>query len=1506
MPGPDPGGSGVDPSLLVPVEDKAGSGGPAFVVGIGASAGGLEALERFFGAMPADSGMAFVVIQHLSPDFKSLMDELLARRTRMSVQRVTEPVEMRPNTVYLLPPRKEMLMEQGRLLVVDKPTDHTLSMPINTFFRALAREQGEKAVAIVLSGTGSDGSKGLLDVHDAGGLVLVQNEESAKFDGMPRSAVATGLAAAVIAPEEMPSLLVRHATHVLNHDPSGGVLTQEPGQATGMPAIIDRLREVYNIDFNFYKPGTITRRIERRAAILHAPDANRYAERVLADPVELETLYKDLLIGVTRFFRDPEAFALLREKVIPCVLDAAVPEEDIRVWVPGCATGEEAYSLGILFLEEFARRGRIPGLKIFATDMHRESLRCAADGVYPVDSLEALAPDQIEEFFIREPDGRRRVQARLRKLVLFSPHNVLRDTPFARIDLVSCRNLLIYFRPPAQTRALSAFHFALKLKGFLFLGPSESTGELEPQFEAVDRRWKIYTKLTDVRLPMSLRVQAARTVEASEPPQGHSGHRLARAYDTLLSRFVPTGVLVNEQREAVHLFGAAGRFLRPPAGRVSSDVVAMCQGDLRIAVSSAFHHVLKKGDRVVFKSVRVPFEQAEAVFDISAEPLPDRISGATFVLILFSEERPRLSLPSSPAHELALRDEERERMVQLESELQQSRESLQTAVEELESTNEELQASNEELLSSNEELQSTNEELHSVNEELYTVNAENQEKIRELNATTTDLRNLMGATEVGIVFTDADQRVRLFTPGATAIFNLLPQDTGRDLRHITSQVPDDDVFADIARVRETHVGCERQVRTHDGRSFLRQIKPYLDSSREPMGFVLTFVEVTALVRAGHALQASEEQFRLITEGTPSAVVMVNDHGIIEHANPQTRAVLGYEPAELTGRPMDLLMPERLRQRHATHVAHFHQQPQARPMGEFRALLALRKDGTEVPVEIGLSPIRLRGRIFTLAFITDISVRRRAEAEVKESEERFRRMANDAPVMIWLADAAGRRTFFNETWLRFTGRTLEQELGDGWNEGLHPDGREPFLKAYLEACARAQPFELEYRLRRSDGSYAWIVTRASPRLGHGQEFLGLIGCCTDISGQKLMAEEQRRIEEKLQETAKLESLGILAGGIAHDFNNILTGILGNISLAQLDLPAGSPLRETLAAVQEASVRASELCKQMLAYSGRGRFVLKHVELGWLVKDTTNLVHAAVTKNVTLEVDLAPSLPLVEVDVPQIQQVLMNLVINASEAIGDRPGVVRLRTGRCSDSRDGLGLEVVSPIRPLVDYVFLEVSDNGSGISQESLKRIFDPFFTTKFTGRGLGLAAVQGIVRGHHGGLFVWSEEGRGTVFRLLLPCRDGLSDTSWQRRRTPELFRGHGEVLVVDDEEVVRTTIARILERLGYRCGLAKDGLEAIRQFREGAERFRMVILDLTMPGMDGARTFAELRKVDPSVKVLLISGFNENEATARFAGSAPAGFLQKPIVAEDLLVTVQSILDGVPLPAGSGRSVDN
>lgn len=839
---------------------------PSHVIGVAASAGGLEALEHFFEQMPPDRGLAFVVVQHLSPDFRSLMDELLARHTKLAIYRVEEGMRVEQNSLYLIPPKKELVIREGCLHLMDRGEGLSPYLPADIFFRSLAEDVGQQAIAVVLSGTGSDGSRGIQAIHEAGGLVIAQQEDTAKFDGMPRAAIETGVVSYVLPPSAMAEVILDHVTQ-----PLGQALLPRTTIRVGvggdprMETVFALLRDRYQIDFAHYKSATVLRRIDRRATMTQSIDLDDYVRRLSNDTHELSLLYHDLLIGVTQFFRDPDAFHFVQRRILP-MLNEHVASGGLRIWVPGCATGEEAYSLAILFHEAAEQAGRTLNFKVFATDVHEESLGVAASGVYTAESVLRVSPDRLQRYFVQRGSDYQ-VTKELRQSIVFARHNILRDAPFTRIDLISCRNLLIYFEPAAQHRVLSLFHFALRAQGILFLGPSESPGQLADEFEPLEKHWRVYRKKRQVRLPASMRVTEELTSgdvcgNHLPPPSGRasgtgSDVAVLRAYDALLDKFAPPGLLITDKRELIHSFGEARKLLHPPAGRSSTDVLDMVDSDLRLAIGGAVSRVCKQKSSVIYRGVRVVSDSGEQYLTLQVEPLPSRDNQVRHLLISFTDMATPVIARDLNTDDFRVGDASRHRIDSMETELRYTRENLQATIEELETSNEELQATNEELVSSNEELQSTNEELHSVNEELYTVNAEYQRKIDELTELTNDMDNLLASTDIGTVFLDRQLRIRKFTPEIEKSFHLLPQDVGRPISHLAHNIMFDGLLEKVTDVLLTGSSFEQQVASRDGVPLLMRIRPYRSGAAEAAGVVLTFVDISTLRQAEESLRRIE-------------------------------------------------------------------------------------------------------------------------------------------------------------------------------------------------------------------------------------------------------------------------------------------------------------------------------------------------------------------------------------------------------------------------------------------------------------------------------------------------------------------------------------------------------------------------------------------------------------------------------------------------------------------------
>ncbi|NUO51794.1 MAG: PAS domain-containing protein [Polyangiaceae bacterium] len=886
---------------------------PRFVVGVGASAGGLEALEQLFAEMPIDTGLAFVVVQHLSPDFKSLMDELLGRRTRLPVLLVEDGMPVAANRVYLIPPKKEMIISGGRLLLSDKAASAELSLPIDVFFRSLAEDLGPRAIGVVLSGGGSDGSRGIRDIHEGGGLVICQDDASAAFDGMPKSAAATGIVDHVCAPRQIPSVLQEYVQQIESGDRIDRI-SASAGIPRGTLSVFRLLEREYGIDFSSYKPSTVTRRIERRVQITQVSTIDEYADRLTTDREELDALYRDLLIGVTRFFRDEEPFGQLEQTVIPELLSRAKLDDELRVWVPGCATGEEAYSLGILVLEALEARGDRRRVKIFATDVHSGSLEFAARGLYSDDSVKRVGEARLARFFNRL-GASFQVSPDLRQMVVFARHNVMRDAPFTRVDLVSCRNLLIYLQPAAQRRVLGLFHFALKREGILFLGPSENAAALADDFEAIDAHWRIYRKHRDLRLGSDARFSSPRMHDLRSPTSGNgaanAAFRLSDAigvYDALLDEYMPASLLVNERRELVHAFGGAGRWIKLKDGRPSLDVLEMVDHDLKLALAGALQRATKEQAAVVFKGLRMAVNGEDRLWRLAVRPISNKRGHAGHLLVTIEPSEPDAA--SAARHEIDMGDVSKSNLSTLEDELRYTKESLQNTIEELETSNEELQSINEEMLAANEELQSTNEELQSVNEELYTVNAEYQRKIAQLTELTNDMDNLLQSTDVGTVFLDRSLSIRKFTPRVAEVFNLLPQDVGRPIAAFSNTLCHPGLADDLDTVLRTSEPLEREVRDASGDWFFLRILPY-KSGGAVDGVVLTLIDIATLKAAEDALFRERHLLDGLMESLPDAIYFKDGNGAFVRLNRAMARRLGVmNPSDAVGKkPSDFLPAE---------------------------------------------------------------------------------------------------------------------------------------------------------------------------------------------------------------------------------------------------------------------------------------------------------------------------------------------------------------------------------------------------------------------------------------------------------------------------------------------------------------------------------------------------------------------------------------------------------------------
>ena len=872
------------PSLLNPSERIKK---PIYVAAIGASAGGLQPLEDFFRAIPTNTGIAFVVVQHLSPDFKSLMHELLCKHTSMPIVRVVDTVEPEANKIYLITPRKNMTMENGKLILTDQDLSpgHGPNFPIDMFFRSLAESHGNRAIGIILSGTGSDGSRGVRAIDEAGGLVYVQSTESAQFDGMPAAAIVTGTAHEVKPPAKIAESISDIASSALHLDGNSNV---DERMSAVYKQIIKMVAEEKGVDFRLYKPTTIARRLERRRLIAGATSLEDYLSKLQSDDQEVTSLRNDLLVSVTCFFRDEAAWKILSNSVLPALIKKTQVNETIRVWVAACATGEEAYTMAMTLREVLDSMNRHQQeVKIFATDIDEPALERAASGRYPGSIVADVPPDLMAKYFT--PDGDfYQINRVIREMIIFAPHNLLEDAPFTRTHIVSCRNALIYLQGDVQKKVVRVLHFSLCNSGILFLGSSETVGDLKTEFQVLDHPSSILEKIRDVRLSPQATFHArqpglstarplppAHTPANRTPDASSTDSLISTAFSALAMENNTVYLICDEHMNMLHAVGDTRPFLSIPQGEVTNDLSRLVPKSLSVPLSTAMHRARREGNVVNYYGIPHS-DNPDDLIDIQATyQAANAQSIEMYIVLLIAQPVITERTLVSDSSEEPVTGVTHQRLKDLEIELHQTRENLQTTIEELENTNETMQTTNEQLTTANEELQSTNEELHSVNEELYTVNSEHQVKINELTELNNDIDNLLESTDIGVVFLDDDLNIRKFTPAAAYSVSLQPGDIGRSFEDLSYSFDYPQLATDVRRVLSLGEAIEREAAINENDYILVRIHPYRAGNELTVGVVISFVDISELKHVEDALAQVEVRYRHLFQSDMFGIVVSN-------------------------------------------------------------------------------------------------------------------------------------------------------------------------------------------------------------------------------------------------------------------------------------------------------------------------------------------------------------------------------------------------------------------------------------------------------------------------------------------------------------------------------------------------------------------------------------------------------------------------------------------------------
>ncbi len=965
---------------------------PFPVVGIGASAGGLEAFLDFFKIMPSDSGLAFVLIQHLPPERESLMADIVSKHTQMQVHQVEDGIAVEPNHVYVIRPGHTLTIEAGHLHLGQPVEQAGHRRPVDDFFRSLAEEQRERAICIIMSGMGSNGTAGAEVVKAVGGICIAQAPESAKFPSMPRHMIDAGIADFVLRPHEIPEVLIRYATHPYATGAQTAELA-ETGERHSLHEVLAIVRARTRHDFNDYKNATLIRRIQRRMGLAQIVRMRDYAQMLSQSPSEVNALVNDMMIHVTGFFRDSDAWEALRQQVIEPLIQQREANGPIRAWVTACSTGEEAFTLAMLLTEAAEAKNKRFDIKIFATDTGELSLAQARAGIFPGGIESEISAQRIERFFDKD-DAVYRVKKDLRELVVFAPQNLLEDPPFSRLDICTCRNLLIYLKPEVQQRVLWLLHFGLRDGGALLLGNSEMATGAEGLFEPIDKKCRIYRRIGPTRHGLMefprrhLSNEEAGTFDDRTPARPLSRLSVSQqAHRALLDRYTPPAVVVDRQYRIVYFHGDTAMYLDHPHGEPTQDLFSLVRESLRGTTRSALHKAMATNQSAILPDGLVEDGGKQFRVEVAAAPLDQKAANSPYYIVSFHRRLEESAVP------LDLTEQHMMNQGQLEEELRRVQHELQSTIEELQTSNEEMKASNEEITSVNEELQSTNEELEtskeelqSLNEELATVNAQLQAKMEELQETTSDLSSLLSSTDIAVLFLDTRFRIRRFTPAAKDLVDMIPSDLGRPLSDLARKFDDPELLQNAQTVLDKLIPLEKEITSNSGKAYLRRILPYRTTDNRIDGIVITFVDITARKHAELSLRESEELYRLIVQSVNEYAIFAFDaEGHINLCNAGAERVLGYTRDDVLGKAATMIFtPE---DRDADEWDH--QLIRARDGGEvWDEGWHIRKDGTRFWASGILTAVHRRdGRLYGFVkILRDNTDRKRAEESLRLAKD----------------------------------------------------------------------------------------------------------------------------------------------------------------------------------------------------------------------------------------------------------------------------------------------------------------------------------------------------------------------------------------------------------------------------------------------------------------------------------------------------------------------------------------
>ena len=1491
-----------------------------FIVAIGASAGGLQALETFFSNLPDHPNAAFVVTQHLSPDHKSMMEEILQRKTSMTVSSIEDGMKIEPSQVYILPPGKHLVVRNSHLCLVEPDASN---YPIDKFFRSLVEEWKEKTIAILLSGTGRDGTEGIQAISRVGGIGLVQSPETAQFNSMPSSAIPSGLVDEILSPQELAQTvfeLIRYSDNFPDSSPEEAVLI-DPEQ---LQSILDILTNREKIDFSHYKISTLSRRIHHRCALTYNNNLKEYIDLLKNSEEEQKLLRRDLLIGVTQFFRDRPAWKYLESEVLPKLIAQLEPQEQLRIWVSACATGEEAYSMAILVDEAISKVDKPIQVKIFATDIDRDSLQKAAIGTYPESIGNDISTERLEKYFTFTGEHFR-VKRFLREMLIIAPHDLTKNAGFSKMNLVSCRNVLIYMQPQLQQHVLKLLHFALATRGILFLGSSETLGDIREEFTTIQPKWKVFRKRRNATLPMA-QMSRQQTIINPLPTPSVTNTKSERQLDRLLAdvfkycldRQPITCLLVNQDNQLLRVFYNAAGLLEFPVGKANLDVTDIIHPNLRLPLSTALHRAKRDRanaqqsdrDSVLYTGIKINRDGTELNVSLRVGAQAENSALGDYLVVVFEIEAP--AVPSRGIVSFDVEEEAANQLTELEYELQQTRENLQVTIEELETTNEEQQATNEELLASNEELQSINEELQSVNEELYTVNSEHQSKIQELTQLNNDIDNLLRSTNIGVVFLDRKLNIRKFTPASTQAINIKPNDVGRPLGDITNNLELFDLATILQQVINDQQPLEQEVKiTKTGEHLLMRVNLYLRENGDNDGVVVTFVKIDELKQVQDELSRANSLLENLYSTSPAGLSLHDRDFRYLRINQALADINGFSIEEHIGKTVSEIVPQL-----ATKIEPILQQV----IETDRPVSNVQIQGT-TPVAPNLTrywsiscyPVDLLDEKKGIgSVIIDITEQIEAEKSLKESEANLLEAQQLTHLGNWEMEVND--NFELDTTSAIWSEELFHIYGLDPQQGvptfaellqLHPpEEREIIRSAFTKLIDNCSSYNLDLSCARPDGKTRYLNSIGRANCDSTGKVIKLYGAVMDITERKQIEAELVRQNRALEEAIAVAQAADSANQAKSDFlanmsHEIRTPMNAILSVAQLlELTEiDDEQRKLLSTLKSNGNKLLTLINDILDLSKIEARELKlntqKFALQTIADNLTNSFAPQVEKKgLKLEINVDPNLPqwLIGDDF-RLHQVLSNLISNALKFTTQGEITVTISaTDEITTNDSEIGVNFC-------------VADTGIGIPRSIQKKLFQPFTqadnstTRQYGGTGLGLTISRRIVELMGGTIDVESVVDEGSTFWFTVPLKltsiDEMPEFPVAEPPSSEVATDDSfktiSILVVEDYQDNRDLILFMLDTLGYKADTVNDGQEALLQLAQ--QQYDLILMDCQMPVVDGYQATETIRDREGLLRHTPIIGLTANAMSNDRQKCLDAGmddYLSKPIDLEKLAKTIQ------------------